>query len=37
MIDIVGHGRLDFALPYLGDYLREHASRYPMRPFVNGQ
>lgn len=37
MIDVVGHGRVDFALPYLRDYLREHASSYPMRAFVDGQ
>lgn len=36
MIEVVGHGRVDFALPYLRDYLREHASRYPMRAFADG-
>lgn len=35
MIDVVGHGRVDFTLPYLRDYLRDHASRYPMRAFTN--
>lgn len=36
MIEVAGHGRVDFALPYLRDYLREHASRYPMRAFADG-
>ena len=37
MITAAGHGRVDFAIPYLRDYLREHASKYPMRAFVGGQ
>lgn len=36
MIDVVGHGLGDFSLPYLRDYLREHASRYPMRALGDG-
>lgn len=30
VIEPVGHGYVDFAIPYLREYLREHAARYEM-------
>jgi hypothetical protein len=36
MIEVVGRGLVDFTLPYLRDYLREHGSRYPMRALADG-
>ena len=30
MIEAVDHGKVDFAIPYLREYLREHAARYEM-------
>jgi hypothetical protein len=31
LVEPAGHGRLDFALPYLRDYLREHAASLGLR------
>ncbi len=30
VIEAIGHGKVDFSLPYLREYLREHAARYEM-------
>jgi len=32
IIEPVGRGRVDFTIPYLREYLREHAARYEMAP-----
>jgi hypothetical protein len=31
MIEPVGHGKVDFSIPYLREYLREHGARYEMQ------
>nr|WP_217613852.1 hypothetical protein [Cellulomonas sp. GbtcB1] len=30
VIEPTGHGRVDFTIPYLREYLREHATRHEM-------
>lgn len=37
LIEPVGHGRVGFTMPYLRDYLREHAALDAQRELPNGE
>ena len=37
LIEPAGHGRVDFTMPYLRDYLREHAALDAQRELPSGE